>query len=226
MEIEDWESKRDGRDEEAHTAGRGPSPAVGRAVSFDKALGSTPSSVVSGLQKAHPEHESACGRTFALLCFFSLFLHFNKFFFPSQEIPALPRTWRKRWVLYQVVMRAWVVLPLPKPQSPDGGPGWVVVRLQHMCWWGEGSVCGMCLCLSERGCACLLWLTLPLCVPHHHSLAPASSLIFPWKGLGNRRSPRITISQGSTSPPPSNPGSSVASVKQISALPHGKRIWV
>lgn len=70
MEIEDWESKRDGRDEEAHTAGRGPSPAVGRAVSFDKALGSTPSSVVSGLQKAHPEHESACGRTSALLCFF------------------------------------------------------------------------------------------------------------------------------------------------------------
>lgn len=37
------------RDREAHTAGRSPSPAVGRAVSFDKALGSTPSSVVSGL---------------------------------------------------------------------------------------------------------------------------------------------------------------------------------
>ena len=36
-------------DQEAHTAGRSPSPAVGRAVSFDKALGSTPSSVVSGL---------------------------------------------------------------------------------------------------------------------------------------------------------------------------------
>lgn len=36
-------------DQEAHTAGRSPSPAVGQAVSFDKALGSTPSSVVSGL---------------------------------------------------------------------------------------------------------------------------------------------------------------------------------
>lgn len=61
-------------DQEAHTAGRSPSPAVGQAVSFDKALGSTPSSVVSGLRKHTRSTSLPVGGLQPFFVFFSFFL--------------------------------------------------------------------------------------------------------------------------------------------------------
>lgn len=71
-------------DQEAHTAGRSPSPAVGRAVSFDKAFGSTPSSVVSGLWKHTRSTSLPVGGLQPCFVFFlSFFLELFKKMLPS-----------------------------------------------------------------------------------------------------------------------------------------------
>lgn len=76
-------------DQEAHTAGRSPSPAVGQAVSFDKELGSTPSSVVSGLQKHTQSTSLPVGGLQPFFVFFSFFLtlppSIRKCSFPPKE---------------------------------------------------------------------------------------------------------------------------------------------
>lgn len=73
--------------QEAHTAGRSPSPAVGRAVSFDKALGSTPSSVVSGLRKHTRSTSLPVGGLQPCFVFFLsfIFLSFRRCPSPSKE---------------------------------------------------------------------------------------------------------------------------------------------
>lgn len=77
--------KRRRSDQEAHTAGRSPSPAVGQAVSFDKALGSTPSSVVSGLRKHTRSTSLPVGGLQPC------FVFFLSFFLALENAPSLPR---------------------------------------------------------------------------------------------------------------------------------------
>lgn len=118
--------KRRRRDEEAYTAGKSPSPAVGRAVSFDKALGSTPSSVVSGLRK-HTRSTSlpvgglqpcfVLSLSLSLLSFFPSFL--PAFFLAFKNAPPLPRNLVSPQHLDKVKLCLQVVWagPLVSPQK-------------------------------------------------------------------------------------------------------------
>lgn len=152
------------RDQEAHTAGRSPSPAVGQAVSFDKALGSTPCSVISGLRKHTRSTSLPVG---GLQPFFVFFL--SSLLFPQvlENVPSLPRN---------------LSFPLTCPKW-NSTCSWCCLGHWHLhrklVWWnhvqGLGWVC------SEASVYIYWHMYLSVCMCIYSRKVIANKTVFVWE---------------------------------------------